>query len=86
MKVATDIYNQLQSAGIEVVIDDRDERPGVKFKDADLIGFPFRITVGKSIQNGNVEFVVRETGSKEEMVPEKAVQTVVEAVKTALAK
>lgn len=86
MKVATDIYNQLQSAGIEVVIDDRDERPGVKFKDADLIGFPFRITVGKSIQNGNVEFVVRETGSKEEMTPEKSVQTVIEAVKQALEK
>ena len=86
MKVATDIYNQLQSAGIEVVIDDRDERPGVKFKDADLIGFPFRITVGKSIQNGNVEFVVREIGSKEEMTPEKSVQTVIDAVKQALEK
>lgn len=86
MKVATDIYNQLKNAGIEVVIDDRDERPGVKFKDADLIGFPFRITVGKSIQNGNVEFVARETGSKEEMTPEQAVQTVIDAVKTALAK
>lgn len=86
MKVATDIYNELQAAGIEVVIDDRDERPGVKFKDADLIGFPFRITVGKSIQNGNVEFVVRETGSKEEMTPEKSVQTVIDAVKQALEK
>ena len=86
MKVATDIYTQLQAAGIEVVIDDRDERPGVKFKDADLIGFPFRITVGKSIQNGNVEFVVRETGSKEEMTPEKSVQTVIDAVKQALEK
>ena len=86
MKIATDIYNELQTAGIEVVIDDRDERPGVKFKDADLIGFPFRITVGKSIQNGNVEFVVRETGSKEEMTPEKSVQTVIDAVKQALGK
>lgn len=86
MKVATDIYTQLQAAGIEVVIDDRDERPGVKFKDADLIGFPFRITVGKSIQNGNVEFVVRETGSKEEMTPEKSAQTVIDAVKQALEK
>lgn len=82
MSVATDIYEKLKSAGVEVVIDDRDERPGVKFKDADLIGFPFRITVGKSIQNGNVEFVVRETGSKEEMVPEKAVETVIDALKS----
>ena len=84
MSVAESIYNSLKDAGIEVVIDDRDERPGVKFKDADLIGFPFRITVGKSIQNGNVEFVIRETGTKEEMTPEKAVETTVKLVRDAL--
>lgn len=86
MSVALEVYEKLKSAGIEVVIDDRDERPGVKFKDADLIGFPFRITVGKSIQNGNVEFVIRETGSKEEMPPEKAVDYVIEHVRDALSK
>lgn len=84
MKVAEEVYEQLKSAGIEVVIDDRDERPGVKFKDADLIGFPFRITVGKSIQNGNVEFVTRETGEKVEMLPEKAVEEVIKGVKGVL--
>lgn len=84
MKVAQEAYEKLLAAGIEAVIDDRDERPGVKFKDADLIGFPFRITVGKSIQNGNVEFVVREAGSKEEMAPEKAVEYVISHVREAL--
>ena len=49
MSVATQMYEELLNQGVEAVIDDRDERPGVKFKDADLIGFPFRITVGKTI-------------------------------------
>jgi len=84
MSVANDIYEKLKKAGIEVVLDDRDERPGVKFKDADLIGFPFRITVGRSIENGNVEFVVRETTSKEEMTPDKAVEYVISHVNAAL--
>ena len=53
---ALDIYKELSSAGVEVVIDDRDERAGVKFKDADLIGFPIRITVGKKyIESNQVE-------------------------------
>ncbi len=47
MSVATKMYEELLAAGVEAVLDDRDERPGVKFKDADLIGFPYRITVGK---------------------------------------
>lgn len=84
MKVAEDIYNKLLAEGIEVVIDDRNERPGVKFKDAELIGFPFRITVGKTIENGNVELVTRATLEKEEMTPEDAVAQVIERVKKAL--
>ena len=44
---AEDIAKQLEAAGFDVILDDRDERPGVKFKDADLVGIPFRITVGK---------------------------------------
>lgn len=84
MKVAEDIYNKLLEQGIEVVLDDRNERPGVKFKDAELIGFPFRITVGKTIENGNVEFVTRATMEKEEMTPETAVTTVVARIKEAL--
>jgi prolyl-tRNA synthetase len=59
--VAEDIANTLDVAGFDVVLDDRDERPGVKFKDADLIGIPFRITVGKKVTEGTVEVVLRET-------------------------
>lgn len=81
MSVATKIYEELLANGVEAVIDDRDERPGVKFKDADLIGFPYRITVGKTIQEGNVEFVTRQTGEKVAIKPEEAVKNVIEAVK-----
>jgi len=81
MTTANKIYEELLTNGVEVVIDDRDERPGVKFKDADLIGFPFRITVGKTINEGNVEFVTRATGEKVAMKPEDAVKQVIDAVK-----
>src|SRR3954451_15713706 len=57
---AEDVYRRLAEAGIEVILDDRDERPGVKFKDADLIGFPLRIAVGaKSLANGLIEWSTR---------------------------
>lgn len=62
MMTAQKIYDELLAKGVEVVLDDRDERPGVKFKDADLIGFPYRITVGKTIQDGLVEFKTRADG------------------------
>lgn len=81
MSVATKMYEELLSAGVEAVLDDRDERPGVKFKDADLIGLPYRITVGKTIAEGNVEFVTRATGDKVAVKPEEAVKTVIDAVK-----
>ena len=58
---AEDIAKKLETAGYDVVLDDRDERPGVKFKDADLIGIPFRITVGKKVTEGTVEVVLRST-------------------------
>ena len=80
MKVANDIYETLKKHGVEVVIDDRDERPGVKFKDAELIGFPYIITVGKSINEGLVEFKTRETNEKSQMKPEDAAEIVVSAV------
>lgn len=80
MSVAIKLYEELLANGVEAVLDDRDERPGVKFKDADLIGFPYRITVGKTIQEGNVEFVIRETGEKVPMKPEEAAQKIIEAV------
>jgi prolyl-tRNA synthetase len=53
------LYEELRRAGLEVLLDDRDERAGVKFKDADLVGIPFRITVGKKIADGNVELFDR---------------------------
>ena len=80
MKVAEDIYKTLIKHGVEAVIDDRDERPGVKFKDADLIGFPYRITVGKTISEGLVEFKVRESGEASNITPENAAEIVVTAV------
>ena len=84
MGVAEDIYKRLSDAGLEVVIDDRNERPGVKFKDADLIGFPYRITVGKTIADGKVELVTRETGEKVEMTPDEAIEKVTVLIKSAL--
>jgi len=60
METAEKIYKELTEAGIEVIIDDRDERPGVKFKDADLIGFPIRVGIGeKSLSKGEVELKPR---------------------------
>jgi prolyl-tRNA synthetase len=61
LRAAIDIGTRLESAGFDVILDDRDERPGVKFKDADLVGIPFRITVGKKVTEGTVEVVLRST-------------------------
>ena len=58
---AEDIAKKLDAAGFDVVLDDRDERPGVKFKDADLVGIPHRVTVGKKVTEGTVEVVLRST-------------------------
>jgi prolyl-tRNA synthetase len=58
---AEDIAGRLESAGYQVLLDDRDERPGVKFKDADLVGIPYRVTVGKKVTEGTVEVVRRST-------------------------
>jgi prolyl-tRNA synthetase len=61
------IYEECKAAGLDAVIDDRDERPGVKFKDADLIGVPWRVTVGKKISAGVVEVVERKTKAVEDV-------------------
>ncbi len=58
---AEDIARRLEAAGFDVILDDRNERPGVKFKDADLVGIPFRITVGNKVTEGTVEIVQRST-------------------------
>lgn len=61
------LYKELQRAGLEVLLDDRDERAGVKFKDADLIGIPYRITIGKKAADGIVELFDRRTKSSEDV-------------------
>ncbi|MBQ9246648.1 proline--tRNA ligase [bacterium] len=78
MKVAEDIYNKLLSFGVEVLIDDRSERAGVKLKDADLIGIPYRITVGKTIKDGLVEFKTRATNETITITPEDAIKKIQE--------
>jgi prolyl-tRNA synthetase len=66
LPVADDLYQQLNEAGVETLVDDRNERPGVKFKDADLIGIPVRITIGpKGLAQGEVEVKYRQTGAEE---------------------
>ena len=68
---ARQIAADLEEAGLEVLLDDRDERPGVKFKDADLVGIPFRINVGKKLAEGKVEVITRSTrASRDVMIAE----------------
>ena len=77
MKTATTIYNELTDAGIDVILDDRDLRPGFKFKDSELIGFPIRVGIGeKSLKNGNIEFTVRAGGEREDVLVGEAVTRV----------
>ena len=70
--LAEELYEKLGKAGVEVILDDRDERPGVKFKDADLIGIPIRITVGKKAAERTVEYKLRRGGDMEELSAEDA--------------
>jgi prolyl-tRNA synthetase len=79
---AESFYNQLQQEGIEVLLDDRDERPGSKFKDADLIGIPYRITIGKRFaKDGEVEVRTRKDGLTKNLSPDEAVTEVVNAIR-----
>ena len=77
--VADEIASALEKAGVEVLVDDRKERPGVKFKDADLIGIPVAITVGRGAAEGKVEYKLRSESEKAEL-------TVTEAIEAAIAK
>jgi len=75
------VYEKLVELGIEVLLDDRHERPGVKFKDAELIGIPHRITVGpKGLVDGNVEYVRRKTGEGRDIAVAQAGEIVAELV------
>ena len=81
MAIAEDIYAELLSKGVEAVLDDRNERVGVKFKDADLIGYPLRITVGKKAGEGIVEFKERAKEDMAELTIKDAIETVIAKVR-----
>lgn len=81
VEAAERIYAELEAAGVDALLDDRDERAGVKFNDADLIGVPYRITVGKKIKEGKVELMTRAARQSEDV----AVDSVVEGLKKKLA-
>ncbi len=67
VEIAEQLYTELNQAGIETLLDDRNERAGVKFKDADLIGIPYRIVTGRAIANGKVEVVERKSRNSQEI-------------------
>ena len=66
-ELAEELYSNLKAAGMEVLLDDRQERPGVKFADSDLIGLPVRVTVGKKAGEGIVEVKIRKNGEMQEV-------------------
>jgi prolyl-tRNA synthetase len=81
LTLAEELYDQLTSSGIEVLLDDRDERPGVKFKDADLIGIPIRITIGaRSLSEGKVELRLRSGESEGKLAPDEVYDKVRELI------
>lgn len=81
-KLAEEIESKLEKAGAEVLLDDRSERPGVKFKDADLLGIPVRITVGKRAGEGIVEYKLRRENDKTELTSEEAVSKALELIES----
>ena len=83
VKTAEKLYQDLNNAGIEALLDDRNERAGVKFKDADLIGIPYRIVTGKSLKEGKVELVTRATKEARIIDLEVVVSTLKEWIETA---
>lgn len=83
-KAAEGIYQELITQGVEVLLDDRDERPGVKFKDADLIGYPLRVNLGKALVEGKVEIVERKTGQVNLVEIQQASQVIISIIKKEL--
>ncbi len=78
---AEQLTEQLEAKGLTVLLDDRkDASPGVKFKDAELIGIPYIVIVGKSLQEGKIEFRVRSLGSKVEFATDSAVAEIIAAI------
>jgi prolyl-tRNA synthetase len=84
--LAEDIHTQLLNAGIEVMLDDREERPGVKFKDADLLGIPIRITVGKKAAEGLIEFKLRRDQEIIELDAANGITRAIETVRSEIKK
>ncbi|ALF52596.1 prolyl-tRNA synthetase [Nostoc piscinale CENA21] len=84
VQIAEKLYTELNQAGIETLLDDRDERAGVKFKDADLIGIPYRIVTGRAIANGKVEVVERATRQSQEIAIDEVITTLKQWITTAI--
>jgi prolyl-tRNA synthetase len=83
---AEKLYGELQEAGVEVLLDDRDERPGSKFKDADLLGIPLRVTVGaRGLKEGALELQERQGGERTMLPVAEAAGLLAERVRLALA-
>ena len=81
MELAGRWHDELTTAGIDVLLDDRDARPGVKFADAELIGVPLRVTIGpRGLDQGRVEFTLRSTGEKEDIAIDDLAGVVLDAV------
>ena len=85
MAAAEKLYQELNAAGVETLLDDRKERAGVKFKDSELIGIPFRVVTGRSLKEGKVEAVKRADGEAVELALENVVSTVKQWVDDAIA-
>ncbi|WP_416668108.1 proline--tRNA ligase [Egbenema bharatensis] len=85
-ETAEKLYAELNAAGIETLLDDRDERAGVKFKDADLVGIPYRIVTGRSLKEGKVEVVKRANHESQEVAIEQVVATLQDWVSQAVAR
>jgi len=81
MALAEKIYKELKDAGIDALLDDRDERAGVKFKDADLIGIPHRINVGRRAADGIVEYKRRQSKTAQELKADEAAARIISAVR-----
>ena len=79
-EIAEEIYQTLRKAAVEVLIDDRKERPGVKFKDADLLGIPIRITVGRGAADGMIEYKMRRDADKTEMTVEEGIRKAIDTI------
>ena len=84
MALGEEIYNELRASGIDVLLDDRGERAGVKFKDADLIGIPWRVVVGRAAAEGNVELVQRSKRDANVLSKADAISSLLKAIPTEL--